>query len=61
MVVLDVVSGKFRNVSQRQRAYLDETPSWTRDGRLLIQSTRSGRFEVYIMNADGSDVHATTH
>jgi Tol biopolymer transport system component len=61
VVVLDVAKGTFRRVSRRDRVYLDETPSWTPDGRLLFQSTRSGRFEIYVMDADGGDVRALTN
>jgi Tol biopolymer transport system component len=61
VVVLDIATGVFRRVSHRDGVYLDETPSWTPDGRLLFQSTRSGRFEVYAMDADGSNVQLLTH
>jgi TolB protein len=61
IVVLDVAKGVIGRVSRRDGVYLDETPSWTPDGRLLFQSTRSGRFEVYLMDADGSNVRALTH
>jgi Tol biopolymer transport system component len=59
-VLLDIASGEFHSVSRRSAVYLDETPSWTPDGRLLFQSTRDGAFEVYVMNADGSGVRALT-
>jgi Tol biopolymer transport system component len=36
-------------------AYLDETPSWFPDGkRIAFQSNRSGRMEIWVMNADGT-------
>lgn len=60
VVVLDVATGRFRTVSRRDGSYLDETPSWTPDGRILFQSTRGGRFDVYVMDADGSNVHLLT-
>ena len=60
VVVLDVATGKFHTVSRRTGAYLDETPAWMPDGRLLFQSTRGGRYDVYIMNADGTDVKLLT-
>jgi Tol biopolymer transport system component len=60
IVVLEVDTGTFQLLSHRDAAYLDETPNWTPDGRILFQSTRSGRFEVYVMDADGSHVRSLT-
>jgi TolB protein len=60
ILVLDVASGAFRFASGHPGTYLDETPSWLPDGRILFQSTRSGRFEIYVMNADGSGVTLLT-
>jgi len=37
-------------------------PSWSPDGRrLAFQSNRDGNWELYVMNADGSDVRRLTH
>jgi Tol biopolymer transport system component len=47
-------------VSRRAGVYVDETPAWMPDGRLLFQSTRGGRYDVYIMDADGSHVELLT-
>jgi len=53
--VVDVSNGKAVNLTPGDDAWLDETPSWARDGKSIVfQSTRSGRFEVWRMNADGS-------
>jgi TolB protein len=60
IVLLDVRSGRFRTVTHRAGSYLDECPAWLPDGRLLFQSSRTGPLEVYVMNADGSDVHVLT-
>jgi TolB protein len=60
VVALDVATGKFRTVSRRSGVYLDETPAWMPDGRLLFQSTRGGRYDVYIMGADGTDARLLT-
>jgi TolB protein len=60
IVLLDVVSGKFTTITHRGRPYLDETPAWLPDGRLLFQSTRDGRYEVYLMNRDGSSQRRLT-
>lgn len=41
--------------------YLDETPAWFPDGqRIAFQSNRTGRMEVWVMNADGSAPHQIT-
>jgi WD40-like Beta Propeller Repeat len=60
IVALDVASGQFHRVSRREGAYLDETPAWAPDGRLLFQSTRSASFEVYVMEPDGTHVRLLT-
>jgi Tol biopolymer transport system component len=60
IVVLEVSSGRFRRVSRRDGVYLDECPSWTADGKILFQSTRTGRFEVYVMDPDGTHVRQLT-
>jgi dipeptidyl aminopeptidase/acylaminoacyl peptidase len=40
---------------------VDENPQWSPDGRQLVfDSTRDGNFEVYVMNADGSDQRRLT-
>ena len=40
----------------------DLAPAWSPDGRrIAFQSTRDGNWEIYVMNADGSDVHRLTH
>ncbi len=54
VVVIDVASGEVKTVTHHDRPYLDEAPAWLPDGRLLFQSNRTGRFEVWVMNADGS-------
>lgn len=54
IVLLDVATGKFRTLTRRDHPYLDETPAWMPDGRILFQSTRDGRYEIYVMQADGS-------
>jgi Tol biopolymer transport system component len=54
IVLLDIVSGKFTTITHRDHPYLDETPAWLPDGRLVFQSTRDGRYEIYVMKPDGS-------
>jgi TolB protein len=60
IVLLDVATAKFTTLTHRERPYLDETPAWLPDGRLLFQSTRDGRYEIYVMNADGSSQQRLT-
>jgi TolB protein len=53
--VIDVKSGGATRLNPHNTPYLDETPSWFPDGkRIAFQSDRSGRMEVWIMNADGT-------
>ena len=59
--VVDVASGRTTNLTPADDAWLDETPSWAPDGTIVFQSTRSGRFEVWRMNADGSGAVQLTH
>ena len=53
--IVDVKSGTPTRLNTHEKAYLDETPSWFPDGkRIAFQSDRSGRMEIWVMNADGS-------
>lgn len=53
--VVDVKSGAATRLNPHDQPYLDETPSWFPDGkRIAFQSDRSGRMEIWVMNADGS-------
>ena len=53
--VIDVASGHASKVAAHDAPRLDETPSWFPDDkRLAFQSDRTGRMEVWIMNADGT-------
>lgn len=52
--VVDLATGAKTNLTPGDDAWLDETPSWSPDGTIVFQSTRTGRFEVWRMNPDGS-------
>ena len=53
---IDVVTGVMQKLGAHTAPYLDEVPSWFPDGkRIAFQSNRTGRMEVWVMNADGTD------
>ena len=53
--IVDVKTGAATRLNPHTTPYLDETPSWFPDGkRIAFQSNRSGRMEIWVMNADGS-------
>jgi TolB protein len=59
--VMDPDGGHARNLTRRERPWMDETPSWLPDGRrIAFQSTRAGRFEIWVMNADGTGARQVT-
>ena len=56
--VVDLKTGAAHNLTPHAEPYLDEYPSWFPDGKqIAFQSNRSGRMEIWVMNADGSDQH----
>jgi uncharacterized protein (TIGR01244 family) len=58
---VDVASGAATRLAAHDRPYLDETPSYFPDGkRLAFQSDRTGRMEVWVMNADGTGARQIT-
>ena len=58
--IVDVSTGAAHKLAAHT-AYLDETPSWFPDGkRLAFQSNRTGRMEVWVMNADGTGARQIT-
>ncbi len=59
--IVDVATDEARKLSAHSQSYLDETPSWFPDGkRIAFQSNRTGRMEVWVMNADGSGQRQVT-
>jgi TolB protein len=59
--LVDLQTTGAREIAPHAAAFLDETPSWFSDGRrLAFQSNRSGRMEIWIVNADGSELRQVT-
>jgi Tol biopolymer transport system component len=59
--IVDVASGQVQKLAAHEKPYLDETPSWFPDGkRIAFQSDRSGRMEVWVMNAEGTEARQVT-
>jgi Tol biopolymer transport system component len=59
--IVDASTGEGAKLAPHARAYLDETPSWFPDGkRLALQSNRTGRMEIWVMNSDGSSARQLT-
>jgi Tol biopolymer transport system component len=59
--VVDVASGKITKLRAHPTPWLDETPSWLDASHIAFQSTQTGAFEVWMMNADGSGARRLTN
>lgn len=59
--IVDVATGQAVRLADHTTPYADELPAWFPDGkRIAFQSDRTGRWEVWAMNADGTDVRQLT-
>ena len=59
--IVDLTTGTATKLAPHDAPYLDETPAWFPDGRrIAFQSDRSGRMEVWVMNADGTAARQVT-
>jgi TolB protein len=59
--VVDLASGAAVKLGSHDQPYLDEVPSWSPDGQwIAFQSDRTGRMEVWLMRADGSEPRQIT-
>lgn len=55
--LIDVSTGAATKLAPHTQPYHDELPTWLPDGkRIVFQSDRTGRWELFAMNADGSRV-----
>jgi TolB protein len=59
--VMDIASGVTTPVGVHDAPYSDELPFFFPDGRLAFQSDRTGRWEIWVMNADGSGARRLTN
>ena len=58
---VDLATGMARELTPHPSGYVDETPSWFPDGKqIAFQSDRTGRMEVWVMNADGTGQRQVT-
>jgi len=52
----------FRLITDSSGNSVSENPYWSPDGsRIVFQSNRTGNFQIYVMNADGSNQVRLTH
>ncbi len=59
--IVDVATGRGRKLGAHAEPYQDEVPAWFPDGRrIAFQSDRTGRMEIWAMNADGSQPRQVT-
>ncbi len=49
-------------VTKRLTNVIDSYPQFSKDGKLLLfQSNRSGKMQIYVSKADGTDIRQLTH
>jgi TolB protein len=61
IAIADLESGAITRVGSDSVAMFNETPSWFPDGRrLAVQSRRSGRWEVYVIDMTGKVLQQLT-
>jgi Tol biopolymer transport system component len=59
--VVDVETGTATKLAEHHEPFGDETPSWFPDGRrIAFQSNRSGSWEIWTINADGTGLRQIT-
>jgi TolB protein len=59
ITIMDIATGQSRMLTEN--AGRNENPSWSSDGRqIAFSSNRTGKIQIYLMNADGSNQRAVT-
>lgn len=59
--LIDAATGDAHKLAAHDQSYLDETPVWfPNEKHIAFQSNRTGRVEVWVMNADGSGARQVT-
>jgi Tol biopolymer transport system component len=59
--IIDLRTGGEREILPHSSIFLDETPSWFSDGvSLAFQSNRSGRMQIWTVNANGTGLRQIT-
>jgi dipeptidyl aminopeptidase/acylaminoacyl peptidase len=59
--VMDVATGEVKTLFDLPTTF-DSAPAWSPDGnRIAFESNLDGDMEIFVMNADGSDVRQITH
>jgi len=60
--LIDSDGSDFRLITTTGGNSVSENPYWSPDGsRIVFQSNRTGNFQIYVMNADGSEQVRLTH
>jgi Tol biopolymer transport system component len=59
--IVDVATGAATRIAEHPEPYLDELATWFPDGkRIAFQSDRTGRWELWTMNVDGTGARQVT-
>jgi len=59
--IADAETGVARKVAVHTQPFVDEVPAWFPDGkRLAFQSNRTGRMEIWVINANGAGARQMT-
>jgi Tol biopolymer transport system component len=60
--VVDLATGALTTLVDSSPTSYDSAPAWSPDGRqIAFESTMDGDREIYVMNADGSNIRQLTH